>query len=85
MEFYDVTIGNTETKLFHIESNFGEYEKILANLKTWVSRDSNRFGYIKFSNTLTDTIRWGKDTGKLVVLHFNDVEEIAKKIREKIV
>lgn len=83
MKFFDVTLGNTETRLFYTENNFGEYNDIALNLKQWVSLDSNRFAYIKFGNKLIDTIRWGKDTGKLVVLHFNDVEEVAKNIREK--
>lgn len=85
MNQFDVTFGNNQTGLKYNVPEFDTYEHLIKGCKEWVSRDVNRYCLIKFSNKLTDAIRWRKINQpiELVVHHFNDVEAIAKSIREK--
>lgn len=84
MNYFNVTMGSIN-RWENTENEFGTYESLINQLKYWVKNDSSRYAYIKFSNRLIDVVKWKEAFGnkEVIILHFNDVEEIAKDIREK--
>lgn len=83
MNYFDVTMGNRFTKWEHTEQEFGDYESLVDQMKFWCSKDSSRYGWIKFSNKLVWLCSWNQELGKHVEHTFQTVEEIAERIRNK--